>query len=61
MWIDSIYKCSVEKGAGKDVGSKDSSGAVTHKLGEWLQQIQGITAEMSVQKSTILGTARIQT
>ena len=31
-------------------------GAVTPKLGEWLQQIPGITSEISVQKSAILGT-----
>ena len=29
-------------------------GAVTHKLGDWLQQIPGITPDTSVQKSTIL-------
>ena len=34
-------------------------GAVTHKLGEWLQQIPGTTSEVSVQKSTVLGTAKI--
>lgn len=55
----------VERGAGKDVGSKGfictsedrSTGAVTPKLGELLQQIQGITSEISVRKSTILGIA----
>uniref|UniRef100_A0A3P9D2Q4 Histone H4 n=1 Tax=Maylandia zebra TaxID=106582 RepID=A0A3P9D2Q4_9CICH len=34
-------------------------GAVTPKLGEWLQQIPGITSEISVQKSAVLGTAEI--
>ncbi|XP_076744288.1 uncharacterized protein LOC143420307 [Maylandia zebra] len=34
-------------------------GAVTPKLGEWLQQIPGITSEISVQKSAVLGTAKI--
>ena len=34
-------------------------GAVTHKLGEWLQQIPGTTSEVSVQKSAVLGTAKI--
>ena len=33
-------------------------GAVTSKLGEWLQQIRGITTEISVQKSIVLGTAK---
>ena len=33
--------------------------AVTPKLGEWLQQIPGTTSEASVQKSTVLGTAKI--
>ena len=33
--------------------------AVTPKLGEWLQQIPGRTSEISVQKSGILGTAKI--
>ena len=33
--------------------------AVTPKLGEWLQQISGITCEISIMKSTILGTAKI--
>lgn len=32
--------------------------AVTLKLGEWLQQLQGIY-EISVQKNEILGTAKI--
>ena len=31
--------------------------AVTHKLGDWIQQTQDITSEISVQKTTILGTA----
>ncbi|CAI5636064.1 unnamed protein product [Oreochromis niloticus] len=34
-------------------------GAVTPKLGEWLQQIPGTTSEISVQKSAVLGTAKI--
>uniref|UniRef100_A0A3Q0S451 Immunoglobulin V-set domain-containing protein n=1 Tax=Amphilophus citrinellus TaxID=61819 RepID=A0A3Q0S451_AMPCI len=34
-------------------------GAVTPKLGERLQQIPGTTSEISVQKSAILGTAKI--
>ena len=34
-------------------------GAVTPKLGEWLQQIPGTTSETSVQKSAVLGTAKI--
>ena len=34
-------------------------GTVTHKPVEWLQQIPGTTSEVSVQKSTVLGTARI--
>ena len=34
-------------------------GAVTYKLGEWLQQIQRKTSEVSVQKSAVLGTAKI--
>ena len=34
-------------------------GAVTPKLGEWLQQIPGTTSEASVQKSAVLGTAKI--
>ena len=34
-------------------------GAVTPKLGEWLQQIPGTTTEASVQKSAVLGTAKI--
>ncbi len=34
-------------------------GAVTPKLGEWLQQIPGKTSEVSVQKSAVLGTAKI--
>ncbi len=33
--------------------------AVTPKLGEWLQQIPGTTSEASVQKSAVLGTAKI--
>ena len=34
-------------------------GAVTPKLEEWLQQIPGTTSELSVQKSAVLGTAKI--
>ena len=34
-------------------------GAVTSKLGKWLQQIPGTTLEISVQKSTVLGTAKM--
>ncbi len=34
-------------------------GAVTPKLGEWFQQISGTTSEASVQKSAVLGTAKI--
>lgn len=34
-------------------------GAVTHKLGEWLQQTPGTTSEVSVQRSPILQTAKI--
>ena len=34
-------------------------GAVTPKLREWLQQIPGRTSEISVQKSALLGTAKI--
>ncbi|XP_068190807.1 uncharacterized protein [Antennarius striatus] len=34
-------------------------GAVTPKLEEWLQQIPGTTSEASVQKSAVLGTAKI--
>ncbi|KAL4000544.1 hypothetical protein ACER0C_008315 [Sarotherodon galilaeus] len=33
-------------------------GAVTPKLGEWLQQIPGTTSEISVQKSAVLGRAK---
>ena len=33
--------------------------AVTPKLREWLQQILGTTSETSVQKRTVLGTAKI--
>ena len=33
--------------------------AVTPEMGEWLQQIPGITSEIIVEKSTILGTAEI--
>lgn len=33
--------------------------AVTPELGGWLQQIPGATYEISVQKSTILGTAEL--
>ena len=32
---------------------------VTPKLKEWLQQIQGTTSEICVQKSVVLGTAKI--
>ena len=34
-------------------------GAVTPKLEEWLQQIPGNTSDISVQKSAVLGTAKI--
>ena len=34
-------------------------GAVTPKLSGWLQQILGATSEISVEKSTIRGTAKI--
>ena len=34
-------------------------GAVTPKLEEWLQQILGTTLELSVQKSAVLGAAKI--
>ena len=34
-------------------------GAVTPKLDWWLQQIPGTTSEISVQKSAILGAAKI--
>ncbi|XP_051916213.1 uncharacterized protein LOC127597287 isoform X2 [Hippocampus zosterae] len=34
-------------------------GAVTPKLDEWFQQIPGTTSDISVQKSAVLGTARI--
>jgi len=34
-------------------------GAVTPKLGDWLQQISGTMSEVSVQKSTVLGPAKI--
>ena len=34
-------------------------GAVTPKLEEWLQQIPGTKSELSVQKSVVLGTAKI--
>ncbi|CAK6975403.1 hypothetical protein D4764_15G0008790, partial [Scomber scombrus] len=34
-------------------------GAMTHKLEEWLQQTPGTTSEVSVQKSAVLGTAKI--
>lgn len=34
-------------------------GAVTPKLGEWLQQIARTTSEISIQKSAILGTSKI--
>lgn len=33
--------------------------ALTHKLGEWFQQIPGKTSEITVQKSAVLGTAKI--
>ena len=33
-------------------------GKVNPTLGHWLQQITGITSEISVQKSTVLGRAR---
>ena len=31
-------------------------GAVTPKLGEWLQEIPGTTSEISVQKNIVLAT-----
>ena len=34
-------------------------GTVFPKLGEWLQQIPATTSEISVQKSAVLGTAKI--
>ena len=34
-------------------------GAVTPKLDGWVQQIPGTTTEISVQKSGLLGTAKI--
>ncbi|KAF7659580.1 hypothetical protein LDENG_00296350 [Lucifuga dentata] len=34
-------------------------GAVTPKLGEWLQEIPGTTSEVSIQKSAVLRTAKI--
>ncbi|TWW59227.1 hypothetical protein D4764_06G0007570 [Takifugu flavidus] len=34
-------------------------GAVAPKLSRWLQQIPGTTSEISVQKSAVLGTAKI--
>ncbi|KAF7648062.1 hypothetical protein LDENG_00162600 [Lucifuga dentata] len=34
-------------------------GAVAPNLGEWLQEIPGTTSEVSVQKSAVLGTAKI--
>ena len=34
-------------------------GAVTPKLDAWLQEIPGTTSEISVQKSALLGTAKI--
>ena len=34
-------------------------GAVTPKLGEWLQQIPGTASELSVQEIAELGTAKI--
>ena len=33
--------------------------AITPRLGEWLQQIPGITSDVSVQKSAVKGTANI--
>ena len=37
----------------------EALGAVTPKLEERLQQIPGTTSELSVQKSAVLGTAKI--
>ena len=37
----------------------EALGAVTPKLKEWLHQIPGTTSELSVQKSVVLGTAKI--
>ena len=34
-------------------------GAVTPKLGGWLQQITGATSEIFIQKCALLGTAQI--
>ena len=34
-------------------------GAVTPTLDWWIQQIPGTTSEISVQKNTLLGTAKI--
>lgn len=34
--------------------------AMISKLGEWLQQIPGMTSEIFVQKSTVLGTPGLQ-
>ncbi|TWW57300.1 hypothetical protein D4764_07G0000190, partial [Takifugu flavidus] len=34
-------------------------GAVTPNLSRWLQQIPGTTSEISVQKSAVLGTAKV--
>ena len=34
-------------------------GAVTPKLEEWLQQIPGTTSELDVEKSAVLGTAKV--
>uniref|UniRef100_A0A3B3HV01 Gypsy retrotransposon integrase-like protein 1 n=1 Tax=Oryzias latipes TaxID=8090 RepID=A0A3B3HV01_ORYLA len=40
-------------------GDSGACGAVTPKLEEWLQQIPGKTSDLSVQKSAVLGTAKI--
>lgn len=34
--------------------------AGTPELGEWLREIPGTTAKISVQKSAVLGTAAVQ-
>lgn len=40
-------------------GAQEMPRSVTPKLGEWLQQILKLGCECSVQKSAILGTAKI--
>lgn len=56
-----------ERGTREDVEGKGNRvtmvmgaiGGVTPELGDWFQQIQGITSEFSVQTSAVLGTAKI--